>query len=204
MQLVALCNRDKIGHEQLRQLLNLKGKDTMLLILGGVTLPADISYSAKIYSITGRFDDHYVARLLEDRSTFVESKVRYIGYNWYIAGVGGRDPIANINAIKRALKEILQTSTEVKIALVAYFCPYKKCDRSILGGRRGLQELHEIIDHYPVKVLISCECGPGIIEHGDKILICLGGGNCIGFIDISNDSLPSKLSCGENTPWNRP
>ena len=194
MRLIALCNK---GNEHLHNLINSRGAEKSIVLLLGGTLPPSKNRIDKIYSITGRFDDHHVATLLDERTIFIESKVQYIGDNWYIAGIGGRDPIANINAVKRMLNEILAEGTKRYIILATYFCPYRVCDESLLGGRRGLHELREIINNYPVKLLISCDCGPGVVEYKGVTVVCLGGGSCTGFTDLGNRDLSSRVRCGE-------
>ena len=194
LRLIALCNR---GNEYLHNLINRRGAEKpIVLLLGGTLLPSKNRID-RVYSITGRFDDHHVATLLDERTIFIESKVQYIGDNWYIAGIGGRDPIANINAVKRMLNEILARGTKRYIILATYFCPYGICDESLLGGRRGLHELSEIINNYPVKILVSCDCGPGVVEYKGVTIICLGGGSCTGFADLGDNDLSSRIRCGE-------
>ena len=194
LRLIALCNK---GNEHLRNLINHKGAEKSIVLLLGGTLPLGKDRIDRVYSITGRFDDHHVATLLDEKTIFVESRVQYIGDNWYIAGIGGRDPIANINAVKRMLDEILAIGTRGYLILATYFCPYGVCDESLLGGRRGLHELREIINNYPVKILVSCDCGPGAVEYKGVTVICLGGGSCTGFTDLDDKNLSSRVRCGE-------
>lgn len=194
MRLIALCNKD---NKHLHSLMNRRDvEENIVLLLGGI-MPQSVGRIGRIYSIAGRFDDHYVARLLDERTTFVESKVQYIGSNWYIVGIGGRDPIANINAVRKGLNETLVGDTKVYLIIASYFCPYGVCDRSLLGGRRGLHELREMIDSYPVKLLVSCDCGPGVVEYKGATIVCLGGGSCTGLIDLNNGNLSSRVHCGE-------
>ncbi len=194
MQLIAICNK---GNEYLHSLINCgKAEKTIVLLLGG-TIPSNKNRTDSVYSITGRFDDHHIARLLEEKTIFIESRVQYIGDNWYIAGIGGRDPIANVNAVERALDEILVKGTKKYLILATYFCPYGICDKSPLGGRRGLHELLEIINNYPVKLLISCDCGPGVVEYKDVTIVCLGNGSCTSLTDLNNEGLSSRVHCGE-------
>ena len=194
LRLIALCNK---GNEHLYNLINRRGTEESIVLLLGGTLPLDENRIDKVYSITGRFDDHYIATLLDKRTIFVESRVQYIGDNWYIAGIGGRDPIANINAVKRMLNEILARGTKRYIILASYFCPYRICDESLLGGRRGLHELREIINNYPVKILVSCDCGPGAVEYKGITILCLGGGSCTSLTDLDDKGLSSRVLCGE-------
>ena len=199
MRITALCNNVNppmpLTGSDLKRLLD---SSDLVVLLGGISLRG--ARSLKAYSITGLFDDHYVAKVLDEATIFVESKAQYLSNEWYLVGIGGRDPIANIRAIERILSETPQgTHDDGKILIASYFCPYSLCDKSLLGGRRGLRELLEFMEKYPVRAILSCECGPGVIEYKGVTTMCLGGGDCIGVLDIGeDDKIVGRVHCGDN------
>lgn len=202
MHIMVLCNTTNPFRLIPREVIvNLLNKNDFLVFLGGV---APRNNSTRIYSVTGLFDDHYVARILDNTTVFIESKTQYLFNKWYIVGIGGRDPLANIQAIEKSLREMRHASNDMNILVVSYFCPYGLCDKSILGGRRGLKELREFIETYPVRVILSCDCGPGIVEYKGITTMCLGRGDCIGFLDISKDNrITGRVYCGDKG-WSTP
>ncbi|BEP16956.1 hypothetical protein PYJP_03080 [Pyrofollis japonicus] len=168
-----------------------------VFIIGGISINRINelkSLGVKVYSITSRYDDHYIADVLRENTIFVESTVLYIGSDFYVVGIGGREPLANIRAVTRIIEQLPRNKG---LIMLSYYPPRKICDKTILGGRKGLQELSLFTQIHNPLIIISCESGPGLLQYNEKTVICLGTprDKCYALVEIGKKKNKPILAC---------
>jgi Icc-related predicted phosphoesterase len=196
---IASCGQDITVNEVLNALRSngIDEKVDAMFIAGGAPINRVNelkSLVVKIYSITSRYDDHYIADMLRESTIFVESKVLYLGNNLYLAGIGGREPLANIRAVTKSTEQL---PSNKELIVLSYYPPRKICDKTILGGRKGLQELSLFIQRIKPLITISCESGPGVLRYNNKEVVCLGTpqDKCIALIEVGEKKNKVLLTC---------
>ncbi len=141
----------------------LEGADYDYLILAGgvedsICLKRLIGLSEKrILGIPSNEDDHHIARMLAAYShDTIEGHLAYLGENVYVAGIGGREPLANISSVLREFEEIKPEN----LVVVSAYPPYGICDRgSIPGVHYGLHELWKLIAKTnPIALIYEAPC----------------------------------------------
>ena len=99
-------------------------------LVGGLGVPA--------YYLPGRLDDPYVVGVMSDVATSVEGRMVYHCCGVSLAGVGGREPLTNIEGLRGAPRR------GGVLVLVSAHEPHGFCDLGGLGVRRGLFELSSL------------------------------------------------------------
>ncbi len=172
----------------------LDGVDAVLYLGGGE--PRDVELLAglgvPVYAIPGRRDDHYLARLMAERLVSIEGRVVYHGGGVYFAGVGGREPLANIASVER------QWGGDGLLVLVSAHEPHGVCDVGGLGVGRGLLELAGLAGRLgaPVHVFAggeACSLHRGGVAYVSPGRLDLG---CAGFIEAWRGAARGWAVCG--------
>jgi len=146
----------------------------------------------RVYSVPGRRDDHYVARLLSMYSTSVEGHLVYHGSGLYIAGIGGREPLANIKSLNMEIEK----QRPSMLVLVSEYPPHGLFDRSRIGVDRGLFEVSDAIAAWMPRVVVLGDCyGPGVVHVGGILYVCLGSPRCRAYIDFINGGFHAEMLC---------
>ncbi|KSW11879.1 hypothetical protein CF15_03510 [Pyrodictium occultum] len=137
-----------------------------------------------VYSLPGRGDDHYLARLLSAHSVSVEGHLAYQGQGVYIAGVGGREPLANLQSLDREIRE----AKPARLILATEYPPHGLFDASGLGVSRGLFELLEAVEKWRPEVVVIGGCSsPGAASIGGILYVCLGRRGCSALIELGEE-----------------
>jgi hypothetical protein len=168
-------------------------------------LSREAGSSRRVLGVPSNSDDHHIARLIAEISASVlEGHVVYLGEGFYAAGVGGREPLANIASIRR---EAAEYGVE-RLILVSFYPPYGSCDGGLLPGvHHGLWEVAELIeDMSPVLVVSTCRC-PGsytvTLEGGGKpTMVCLPAESCCySLVEVGGGVERLALVNCASTPW---
>lgn len=112
----------------------------------------------RLYYLPGRFDDPFIARLLGERAESLEGRVTVTSSGVTVAGVGGREPLMNIERVL----SILSSIDEPRLVLFSYHPPHGVLDYGPLGARRGLYELHRLGDGLVAHFFSNCS-SPGAV-----------------------------------------
>ena len=118
------------------------------------------SRGVEVYAVTGRRDDTFIADLVASRASLIDGKLVELGGGVYLAGVGGREPLMNIERLSTSLGGLPPGAT---VILASYYPPHGVLDSSRLGPGRGLYELRALVEHLPagVRVVVAAsDCGP--------------------------------------------
>ncbi len=121
-----------------------------------------------VFAVPGNMDDHHIARLLQEYGLSVEGEV--IDYQGLIiAGIGGREPVMNIERVS----SMLEAYKGRRILVVAHHPPHGHVDQSWSGVHAGLYETLWLIEKYkPIAYL----CGHihearGVSTHGPTLIV---------------------------------
>jgi len=122
-----------------------------------------------IYAVTGRRDDTHIARLLEDTAEILDGRFIYVGKGVYLAGVGGREPLMNIERLRGEINHV----ADGRILLASYYPLHGVFDSSALGPARGLFELADLAAH--VNVVLAAQCSPrgATLSYNEPRHVCL-------------------------------
>jgi len=122
-----------------------------------------------VFAVPGNMDDHYIARLLREAGISVEGDV--LDYSGIIvAGIGGREPLANIKRVEMLLEQLKPNKP---LLVVAHHPPHGHVDLAWSGVHAGLYETLKLIEKYkPIAYL----CGHihearGISKHNKTLIV---------------------------------
>lgn len=150
------------------------------------------SLGNRVYSVPGRRDDHYIARLLSAYSTSVEGHLVYHGSGLYVAGIGGREPLTNIKSLSAEIEE----QKPSMLLLVSEYPPHGLFDRSRIGVSRGLFEVSDAVAAWRPRVVVLGDCyGPGVARVNDVLYVCLGSPECRAYINLVDGEFRAEVSC---------
>ena len=116
----------------------------------------------KLFFLPCQDDDHYFVDVVKKHGTLIEGRVILVDNKVYIAGVGGRSPLVNIQSIRNKLGKLKAQH----LLLATCYPPKRLLDQQVVGVPRGLYELRELIDYLRQ------------LENIDKKTILIGR-NCI-------------------------
>jgi len=122
-----------------------------------------------VFAVPGNLDDHYIARLLREAGLSVEGDVLDYG-DIVVAGIGGREPLANIKRVEMLLEQLRPSKP---LLVVAHHPPHGHVDLTWSGVHAGLYETLRLIERYrPVAYL----CGHihearGVSRHRETLIV---------------------------------
>lgn len=123
----------------------------------------------RLYYLPGRLDDPFIARLLEERAESIEGRAFVASRGVVVAGVGGREPLMNLERIV----SILSSMDWPRLILFSYHPPHGVLDYSSLGARKGLHELHRLRKWLAVHFFSDCSSPGAVLREGRLWWACL-------------------------------
>ncbi|ALL01754.1 hypothetical protein Pyrde_1711 [Pyrodictium delaneyi] len=179
-----------------RSLPNTDNDADILIVIGSPPEARDIvrleKLGRRVYTLPGRGDDHYVARLFSSHSINIEGHIIYHGSGLYIAGIGGREPLANIKSINREVSELSPN----KLILVSEYPPHGIFDYSQIGVRHGLFEVRDAIESWKPSLVIMGTCSdPGVARVDNVLYVCVPLPACVASVTYSGDKFYAEVSC---------
>ncbi len=125
----------------------------------------------RVFFLPCRDDDHYFVDVVRNQGVLIEGKIVSIDEKVYVAGIGGRSPLMNIQSILTKLNELKAQY----LVLATCYPPKGLLDQKVMGVPRGLYELRDLVDYL------------GRLENIDKKIILVGH-NCVpGKMNIHRD-----------------
>jgi hypothetical protein len=201
MRLLLLPRLKRRICKKIVKIVSFKKCDYMVLVAGSedatclkVLRKIADSTKCRIIGIPSNRDDHYIARLISEISSdTLEGHIVYLGEGVYAAGIGGREPLANIASIRHEVGE----HNVSKLIFISYYPPQGLCDRGeLIGVHYGLYEvLNFMVEVKPLLNVFTCSC-PGFLRvalegcEGGFDVICLPiGGECYGYVELTDGAV---------------
>ena len=127
---------------------------------------------ARVYAVSGNMDDTHIIRLLRDYGWLLDGRVAVHG-DLVFAGIGGSQPLQNIEAVSRLLEEHGLVGSGHTLIVLAHHPVHGKLDVTFLGVHAGLYETRAFVERYKPRLYMHGHIheARGVDRLGDTVLV---------------------------------
>ncbi len=151
---------------------------------------------ARVYAVTGNMDDTHIARLLSDYGWLLDGRVAVHG-DYVFAGIGGLQPLQNIEAVKRLLEQHGLVGGGRVLIVLAHHPVHGKLDTTFMGTHAGLYETRRLVEELHPRLYMHGHIheARGVDRLGETILVNPGpaANGYYALIEVDRDDVRVEL-----------